>query len=256
MESSVDTRQPGVKKARYLWQILIKIVLDLVVPTAGYYALRGAGLQPVIALCLVAVPALVYFAYRLTRGQRVDSFEMFVLAIIALSDLASFINDNPRLALSTDGIVSFLITVACLISLKTRRPLVYLLIRSILDNTWLRVKHHTDDWDAMWRNDPAFRKPWVVSTIVWAGFDIVAGIVRLGIAFYAPVDAAPMWLGLVTLTVVVATQIWQSQYLKFYFRKTGAFVSSAKQRFTDDVFALADSVGLTKPLVLPSDQAA
>lgn len=215
-------RQSG-KKRKYLWTVLAKVVIDLVIPTAGYYTLRGMGVEQVVALCLTSVPAVVYFLYRKARGHKVDAFEVFLLAIIAASNAATLIDDNPRIFLSMDGWVSYGIATACFVSMWTRRPLVYLLVRSILDNTPLRVKHRTDEWDAFWETEAWFRRPWRVSTVVWGVLNVLTGSVRLGIAFYAPVDLAPLLLSFMTLEIVVVTQVWQSMYLKWYFKKHGAF---------------------------------
>lgn len=214
----------GGAQQRYFWPVVAKIVIDVVIPIAGYYTLRSTGVTQVVALCLTSIPAVAYFLYRKSRGQRVDAFEVFLLSIIAMSNGATLVNDNPRIFLSMDGWVSYGIAVACFVSLSTRRPLVYLLIRSLLDNTPLRVKHHTAEWDDLWERDPGFRRPWVVSTVVWGLLNIGTGTVRLGIAFFLPVDLAPMLLGIMTLEIVVVTQVWQSWYLRRCFRKRGGFV--------------------------------
>lgn len=223
MERSAPA-EAGSERQRYFWPVVAKIVIDVVIPIAGYYTLRSMGVAQVLALCLTSIPAVVYFVYRKSRGRRVDAFEIFLLAIIAMSQCATLINGNPRIFLSMDGWVSYGITVACFVSLWARRPLVYLLIRSLLDYTPLRVKHKTDEWDALWDRDPGFRGPWRVSTVVWGVLNIVTGTIRLGIAFFVPVDLAPMLLGIMTLEIVVVTQVWQSWYLKRAFKKRGGFV--------------------------------
>jgi hypothetical protein len=213
------------RKTRYFWPVVAKIALDLVVPTAGYYGLRAAGLTQLLALCLTTVPAIVYYGYRIWRGQKVDSFETFVLLIIASTDATSFISGSPRLSLSEDGWIGLILAASCLISLRTRRPLVYRFIQSLLDNTPLRVKHHTDEWDAMWAKDPSFRRPWIVSTVVWAVANTVVGVLRLGVAYLAPVDLAPLVLGVITIALVIGIQLFQTMYLRRCFKAQGAFIS-------------------------------
>jgi hypothetical protein len=224
MEKSADTAERSGAKEKYLLPVLVKIFVDVVVPTAGYYTLRGLGVAQVLALCLTSVPAVLYFLYRKGRGQRVDAFEVFLLIIIGISNCATLLSANPRVFLSMDGWVSYGIAVACFVSLSTRRPLVYLLIRSLMDNTPLRVKHRTAEWDGLWERDPGFRRPWRVSTMVWGVLNIITGSIRLGIAFLAPVDLAPMLLGFMTLEIVVFTQLWQTWYLRRAFGKRGGFV--------------------------------
>ncbi len=231
METTADTTPeptpetpPDTPKRKYLGPVLAKVLIDVVIPIAGYYALRGMGVEQVVALCLTSIPAVVYFLYRKSRGQKIDAFEIFLLVIIGISNSATLISDNPRVFLSMDGWVSYGIAAACFVSLRTRRPLVYLLIQSLLDNTPLRVKHKTDQWDDLWDSDPTFRRPWRVSTAVWGGLNIVTGAVRLGIAFLAPVDLAPMLLGIMTLEIVVVTQVWQMWYLRRAFKARGGFV--------------------------------
>jgi hypothetical protein len=211
------------KKKRYLWPWVAKIAIDVVIPTAGYYGLRAMGVAQVVALCLTAVPAVVYFLYRKARGQQVGAFETLLLMVVAASNTASLINGTPRITLSMDGWVSYGLAAACFISMSTRRPLVFLLVKSLLDATPLRVKHGTDQWDALWESEAWFRKPWRVSTVVWGVLNVITGSIRLGIAFFVPVDLAPLLLSIMTLEIVVVTQVWQTLYLKWYFKKHGAF---------------------------------
>ncbi|HEV7649810.1 MAG TPA: VC0807 family protein [Actinophytocola sp.] len=224
MDISVDAADRSGEKKKYLLPVLAKIVIDVVIPIAGYYTLRSMGFAQVLALCLTSVPAVLYFLYRKSRGQRVDAFEVFLLVIIGVSNCATLLSANPRVFLSMDGWVSYGIALACFLSLSARRPLVYLLVKSLLDNTPLRVKHRTAEWDALWDRDPNFRRPWRVSTGVWGLLNVITGSIRLGIAFFAPVDLAPMLLGFMTLEIVVFTQVWQTWYLRRAFRKTGGFV--------------------------------
>ena len=226
-ETTVETN-PDTPKRKYLGSVLAKVFIDVVIPTAGYYALRGMGVEQIVALCLTSIPAVVYFLYRKSRGQKIDAFEVFLLVIIGISNSATLLSDNPRVFLSMDGWVSYGIAIACFVSLRTRRPLVYLLVQSLLDNTPLRDKHKTDQWDDLWDSDPTFRRPWRVSTAVWGGLNIATGGVRLGIAFLAPVDLAPLLLGIMTLEIVVVTQVWQMWYLRRAFKARGGFVPEKK----------------------------
>lgn len=224
MEKSAAVAEASGSKQRYLWPVIAKIVIDVVVPTAGYYTLRGMGVAQVAALCLTSVPAIAYFLYRKSRGHRVDAFEAFLLTIIVLSNTATLLAHDPRVFLSMDGWVSYGIALACFVSLRTRRPLVYLLIRSLMDNTPLRVKHRTAEWDGLYEREEWFRRPWRFSTLIWGLLNIVTGSIRLGIAFLAPVDLAPILLGIMTLEIVVVTQVWQTWYLRRSFRSRGGFV--------------------------------
>jgi hypothetical protein len=224
MKSSIETEDRDAGKGRSFWPVIIKVMIDVVIPVAGYYALRAAGVAQLTALVLTSVPAVAFFLYRIVRGRRVDAFEVFVLAIVAASNAASFASGDPRLFLSMDGWVSLSIAAACFISLSTRRPLVYLLLRSLLDDTPLRRKLRTAQWEEAYERDRWFRRPWVFSTKVWGALSVVTGTVRLGIAFLLPVDLAPLLLGLMSLEIVVFLQVWQTWYLRGYFRRGRGFL--------------------------------
>src|SRR5262245_55666954 len=109
MSTSTEANVPAVEiepeKLTYL-PMIAKIVIDVVIPVAGYYALRAFGVPQITALVLTSVPAVAYFAYRLVRGRRIDAFELFVLAIVAASNTASVLDGSARLLLSMDGWVS------------------------------------------------------------------------------------------------------------------------------------------------------
>jgi hypothetical protein len=251
MNKSEAVAEESGSKQRYLWPVIAKIVIDVVIPTAGYYTLRGMGVAQVAALCLTSVPAIAYFLYRKSRGHRVDAFEAFLLTIIVLSNTATLLAHDPRVFLSMDGWVSYGIALACFVSLRTRRPLVYLLIRSLMDNTPLRVKHRTGEWDGLYEREEWFRRPWRFSTLIWGLLNIVTGSIRLGIAFLAPVDLAPILLGIMTLEIVVVTQVWQTWYLRRSFRSRGGFVP-ADPPDTPDVPEPRQEADVPEPVAAPS----
>jgi hypothetical protein len=251
MEKSVAAAEASGTKQRYFWPVVAKIVIDVVIPTAGYYTLRGFGVAQVAALCLTTVPAIAYFLYRKARGHKVDAFEVFLLTIICLSNCATLVAHDPRVFLSMDGWVSYGIALACFVSLWTRRPLVYLLIRSLMDNTPLRVKHRTAEWDGLYEREEWFRRPWRFSTLVWGLLNILTGSIRLGIAFLAPVDLAPILLGIMTLEIVVVTQVWQTWYLRRSFKARGGFVP-ADVVDTPDVPEPRREADVPEPVAAPS----
>jgi hypothetical protein len=77
------TRSAGPVKGRYVWLVIVKIFLDLVVPVAGYDFLRGAGFGRLSALDIAVLPAIGHCLYRITRGRTLDACETFVLLILA-----------------------------------------------------------------------------------------------------------------------------------------------------------------------------
>ncbi|WP_181776172.1 VC0807 family protein [Amycolatopsis pittospori] len=193
------------------------VLLEIVVPVAGYYVLRAFGMDVLLALALCALPTVLFVLYRAIRLRKVDTFAIFVLTIFAVSVGVSFVTGSPRFMLAKAGWFTGAIGAAFLVSLLFTRPLAFTLARSMLARSpWAETLRATE-WNDLWPRHRWFRRAWRVATVLWGVGLLADAAGRVLMAYALPVDAVPA-LGTALYGVTfVAVQVMQH----LYFRRVG-----------------------------------
>jgi hypothetical protein len=119
------TRQPAPPAAATRLRALLPILLDLVIPTAGYFLLHGAGLSQVWALTVAGSATAVNAAVTTVRRGRLDALGLLVVAEIGVSVALAASTGDPRLVLARPAVYLAVAGLVNLISCVAGRPLSY-----------------------------------------------------------------------------------------------------------------------------------
>lgn len=186
--------------------------VDLVVPVAAYYLLRGGGIAPGPALLLASVPTAVFGLYQIVRHRRVDALAAFVLAVLAGSVLISAVTGSPRFLLAKGAFFTAAIGLLFLGSFLARRPLAFVLARDLLARTPWGARFDVASWDVRWTDETAFRRVWRFATGLWGAGLLVDAAVRLAMALALPVDVVPALGSVLSVVTFVGLQVIQQVY--------------------------------------------
>ncbi|UMP05448.1 VC0807 family protein [Amycolatopsis sp. EV170708-02-1] len=193
------------------------VLLEVVVPVAGYYVLRGFGVSPLFALALCALPTVLFVLYRAIRRRKIDTLAIFVLTIFAISVGVSFVTGSPRFMVAKAGWVTGAIGAGFLVSLLFARPLAFGMARSMVAKSRFADSLRAGEWDELWPRHAWFRRAWRVATVLWGVALIADAAGRVLLAYTLPVDSVPA-LGTALYGVTfVAVQVLQH----LYFRRVG-----------------------------------
>jgi hypothetical protein len=77
------------------WRVLLPTLLDLVIPTAGYFLLHGAGLADIWALTIAGAATAVNAAVTAVRRGRLDALGLLIAAEIAVSVALVVVTEDP-----------------------------------------------------------------------------------------------------------------------------------------------------------------
>jgi hypothetical protein len=105
--------------------IALIVVFDIAAPLVAYSLLRSAGLSAVSALLLSGVFPAIRVAFGAIRHRRLDVVGVLVLAGIVVGTIVGLISHSARLLLLEGSVPTAVFGVACLWSLRTRRPLMF-----------------------------------------------------------------------------------------------------------------------------------
>jgi hypothetical protein len=201
-----DTRRKltGLRK-----HLIISILLDVAVPLAGFYVLRGLGIGPLIALLLSGALVLPSVAYSVWQQRKISMLTVFTVSVLVAGALMSLITGSPRLLLVREAWLFLLVGLWMLGTVPTRRPFIMIMGRSIVI-----AKVGMDGlarYEARWDAEAAFRRATRILSAVWGLVFSLDALVQVAIAYTLPVDQVPLvstvqWLialgGLITFHVV------------------------------------------------------
>ncbi|MDH6109585.1 hypothetical protein P3T36_000356 [Kitasatospora sp. MAP12-15] len=189
--------------------VLLKTLWDVAAPIALYYGLRAAGMSVFAALLVGALLPLATTAVQWVRQRRLDAMASFVAAVMLLGLAATLVSGSTRFMLAKDGWVTGVAGLLFLASVRARRPLVFLGGRPLLEGRW---RSDGTSWDVLWEREPAFRRIWRVSTVIWGVAMLVDAAARIVMAYTLPVDAVPGLGGLLWPVTLVLLQLVNGVY--------------------------------------------
>ena len=162
-----DARSPG-----RLRQVATIGVFDLGGPLLAYALLRSAGLGAVAALVVSGVLPALGIAIGALADRRLDIIGVVVLAGIMVGTILGLTSHNARIYLLEGTLPSVVFALACLFSVRLRRPLIFRLAVEILGPDTPKGR----DVTAAWRY-PGFRRAFRAITVAWGvGYLVEAGI--------------------------------------------------------------------------------
>ena len=161
MTTSTQSTAPARNRSR-LWSAAKIVVFDIVGPLVAYQMLRSAGLSAVSALVLSGVLPGIAVLGGLIRHRRLDAVGALVLAGIAVGTALGLLSGDARLVLVEGSVPTAVFGLLCLVSLWSRRPLIYRFALEFMGEDTPRGR----DFASRWRY-PGFRHAFRLFTLVW-----------------------------------------------------------------------------------------
>lgn len=184
-EPDTSHRLAGLRR-----HLIISILLDLAVPLAGFYVLRGLGIGALFALLLSGALVLPSVAYSVWQQRTISMLTVFTVSVLVAGALMSLVTGNPRLLLVREAWLFLMVGLWMLGTVPTRRPVVMIMGRSIVI-----AKVGMDGlarYEARWDAEAAFRRAIRVLSAVWGLVFSLDALVQVAIAEILPVDRVPL----------------------------------------------------------------
>jgi hypothetical protein len=180
---------------------------DLGGPLAVYGLARSAGMSAVIALVISGVPPALGIAISAITDRRLDVIGAVVLGGIAVGTVLGLTSRSARLVLIEGSIPTTVFALACLLSIRTARPLIFRLALDLIGPETPKGREVTGAW-----RYPAFQRAFRIITAAWGvGYLIEAGA-RVIIAETAPTGTAFLFSKVMPYVFAVAMSIWTLGY--------------------------------------------
>jgi len=175
MTTSTQSTAPTRDRSRLRSAAKI-VIFDIAGPLVAYQMLRSAGLSTVSALVLSGVLPGVAVLGGLVRRRHLDAVGLLVLAGIAVGTVLGLLSGNARLVLMEGSVPTAVLGLLCLISLRSRRPLIFRFALEFMGGDTPRGR----DFGGLWQY-PGFRHTFRLFTVVWGVTYLAEAAARIAI---------------------------------------------------------------------------
>lgn len=163
----------------WLRSVAMIVIFDVAAPLAAYNALRSAGLTAVTALLLSGVFPAIGVTIAAVRHRRLDVFGAVVLAGIIVGTVLGLVSHSTRLLLVEGSVPTAVFGVACLGSLRARRPLMYSFALEFTGPGTVKGQEMTRLWQY-----EGYRRVFRIITAVWGVAFLLEAALRVVIVYH------------------------------------------------------------------------
>lgn len=161
------------------------VIFDIAAPLAAYSVLRSAGLTAVTALLLSGVFPALGVTISAIPNRRLDVVGALVLAGIAVGTVVGLVSHNARLLLIEGSVPTAVFGVACLGSLRARRPLMFSFALEFTGPGTTKGREMTRLWQY-----EGYRRIFRIITTVWGVGFLIEAALRVVIVYNASTGTA------------------------------------------------------------------
>jgi hypothetical protein len=182
----------------------IPVLLDLVVPTLGYFVLHALGVSDVWALTIAGSVAAITTIVNSVRSRRIDLVGALVVAELAASIALAAATDNARWVLARTALYLAIGGAVLIWSGVARRPMTYPSARPMATKgNPVRSRAYTAAWDS----SAEFRAIHIRLSVIIGALMVAYAVLRLVIIFAASSVSEAVWAqeipGIVLLVAVL-----------------------------------------------------
>jgi hypothetical protein len=194
----------------FTWRTLLTtLIFDICGPLLTYRALHAAGASDVVALLASGVPPALGVAIAAKRHARLDVIGALVLLGVVIGSSLGLLTRDPRLVLLEGAVPTLLFSLACLVSVLLRRPLMLVLLRAIAGTRGITASElRALGQDSDVRND--FR----IVTLVWGFGFLVESLLKAAVVLSSSTGLALTVSKVVAYPVAAVLLVWTGWYLR------------------------------------------
>jgi intracellular septation protein A len=214
----------GSPMAARFRSIAMIVIFDVVAPLVAYSQFRSAGLSAVTALLLSGVFPAAGVAIGAIVNRRIDVVGVLVLTGIVVGTVLGLVTHNAKLVLVEGSVPTAVFGVACLGSLRARRPLMYTFALELTGPDTPKGREMT----TLWQHEE-FRRVFRVINTVWGVGFLLEAALRVIIVYNTSTGTALATSKVTPFIWAAALSVWTVAYGAQQ-RKKGERLAAAASR--------------------------
>jgi hypothetical protein len=183
------------------------VIYDLAGPLIAYALLRYAGLSAVLALVISGIFPAFGVLTNVIRNRRIDVIGILVLSGIVVGTVLGLASRNARLVLLEGSVPTAVLGVACLVSLRARRPLMFRFALELRGAGTERGREFAEQW-----KHEGFRRAVRLITVVWGLGFLGEAAARIAIVESTPTGTALVISKVLPYVFVGVLGVWTIGY--------------------------------------------
>lgn len=186
------------------------VLLDVVPVVAAYYLLRLLGVPEFTALLVATGVGAARVIWVAIKDRRLDGFAASTGLVFALGLILSFLTGDERFLLAIKSLTTGVLAVVLIGTCVAGKPAAFGIAKRFgADDAATAAR-----WDVMYAQRPAFRRIYLVMTLVWAGALLAESVLRIPLVYLLPLDlmtdlSTAMLVG--TLCLMAAWGAWSGR---------------------------------------------
>jgi hypothetical protein len=188
-------------------QIAMMLVFDLGGPLLTFSLLRSDGMSTVSALIISGILPALGIAISAMVDRRLDIIGVVVLAGLVVGTVLGLVSHNARLYLLEGAVPSLVFALACLISLRASKPLIYRFAVELIGPDTAKGRDVTGAWQY-----PGFRRAFQVITAAWGVAYLIEVAARLVVIEITSTEIALLFSKLVPYLCAIILSVWTLVY--------------------------------------------
>jgi hypothetical protein len=197
-------------------------IFDIAAPLAAYYLLRSAGLTAVEALLVSGVFPAVGTGIKAIRNHRPDVIGVLVLAGILVGTVLGLVSHSARLLLVEGSVPTGVFGIACLVSLRAPRPLMFTFALEFIGHDTNRGREMIQLWEY-----EGYRHVFRIITAVWGCGFLFEAALRVLVVYNTSAGTALALSKVTPFLFVAIFSAWTFSYGTYQKRKGERMAAAA-----------------------------
>jgi hypothetical protein len=197
----------ALRRAFTVRSLLTTLVFDIGGPLLTYRVLHAAGVGDVAALICSGIPPTLGVAVASKRHGRLDVIGALVLVGVVIGSSLGLLTDDAQLVLLEGAVPTLLFSVACLLSVLVRRPLMFVLLRAVVGTRGITATELRE-----LGQDTGVREDFRVITLGWGFGFLVESLLKATIVLTSGTGLALTVSKVAAYPVAVILLVWSGWY--------------------------------------------
>jgi hypothetical protein len=181
----------------------LPLLLDLLIPTAGYLILHAIGMTDFWALTISGIGTALAAVTNTIRRGKTDRFGTLVILEIALSLVLLFITRDPKIILMKPSFYTALAGIYLLYTCAVGRAFAFELVRPFATRGDPGREH---TFERAWADSAGFRRQLRLITAVWGVLWIIESIARIVVVARSSIPEG-VFIGQLPAVIAIAAGI-------------------------------------------------
>ncbi len=208
--------------SRHTRRVAVLALTGVLLPVGIFYVLRALDVSVYLSLLVSAALSAIPNLRDLATKRRLEGLSAYFMAMSLGAAAVSLVSGGTQFLLARDAALTGVTGMWFLMSVRSRRPLAYLISRPMAEG---RLRWPTD-WEHLWVASPQFQRMWRVASLLWGIGTLMDAAARVLMAYTLPADTVPA----LSTALYVLTSLILFVATNAYYARCGVFDPRSEMR--------------------------